>query len=100
MNINNFTVLYDNIIITPHKKEEEIQGLILPSMSEEKPQLGTVVAIGDGRLMDDGTVVPLKIMVGDTVLFNKYSTTQFFLENVEYLILREEDVIGLIRKQF
>ena len=73
-------------------------GLAKPQQYEDKPQLGKVIKVGDRRLQEDGTIIPLKVKLKDIVLFNKYSTTEFSLSNIEYLILREEDVIGIYRK--
>jgi len=95
--IKNFSVLYDNIVILPYKADEEVNGLVLPQQYEDKPQLGRVVKVGDGRLFDDGSVIPLKVSVGDIVLFNKYSTTQFSLGSVDYLVIREEDVVAIYK---
>ncbi len=96
LNIKNTKVLYDNLIILPWKENEELSsGLILSTSYEEKPQLGEVIKIGEGRLLDNGTLVPLKVKVGDVILFNKYSSTEFVIDNVKYLILREEDIIAI-----
>lgn len=95
-NINKARVLYDNLIVLPWKDNEELSnGLILPAGYEEKPQIGEVVKIGTGRLLDNGHIEPLKVKPGDVILFNKYSTVEFVLDNIKYLVLREEDIISI-----
>ena len=95
-NIDKARVLYDNLIVLPWKDNEEMStGIILPTSYEEKSQIGEVVKVGSGRLFDNGHTEPLKVKEGDIVLFNKYSTVEFVLDNVKYLVLREEDIISI-----
>lgn|SRR3990167_7422208 len=95
--ITKFDVIYDNIIIEPIKETEAVGDLVLPQGYEDKPQLGTVIKVGEGRLMENGIIVPFNVKIGDVILFNKYSTTQFLLKGKEYLVLRSEDIIAIYR---
>ena len=72
-------------------------GIILPDTAKEKPQEGKVVAVGKGRLLEDGTVKPLEIKVGETVLFAKYSGTEVNHEEKEFMILKEDDVLAVLK---
>jgi chaperonin GroES len=93
----NVRPLRDRILVTRiEEQEQRIGGIIVPDTAKEKPQQGKVVAVGKGRITDKGDVIPLDVQVGDTVLFGKYSGTEIKLENVDYLILREEEVLGII----
>ena len=78
--------------------EKSAGGIILPDTAKEKPQEGKVMAVGKGRLLDDGTVKPLETKVGDTVLFAKYSGTEVNHEEKEFLILREDDILGVLKE--
>jgi chaperonin GroES len=84
------------------KRVEEEQktkgGIIIPDTAKEKPIEGEVIAVGNGKVLEDGTVRPLDIKKGDRVLFGKYAGTEVKLENVEHLILREDDILGVIEK--
>jgi chaperonin GroES len=93
----NVRPLRDRILVTRiEEQEQRIGGIIVPDSAKEKPQQGKVVAVGKGRITDKGDVLPLDVQVGDTVLFGKYAGTDIKLENVDYLILREEEVLGII----
>lgn len=99
LNPTEFELLYDNVLITPLEIEvidSETQ-LYRPQGYEDKPQLGTVVKVGEGRLFDNGTVVPLRVKIGDTVYFNEYSSTKIRLGTEDFYMLREEDIIGYKR---
>ena len=87
-------------ILVKHLEERERSpgGIILPDTVKEKPQEGKVIAVGKGRLLEDGTVRPLELKVGDTVLFAKYSGTEVNHEDKEFLILREEDVLAVLKE--
>ncbi len=76
--------------------EQRVGGIIIPDTAKEKPQQGKVVAAGNGRLTDEGQVIPLDVKVGDTILFGKYSGTEIKLDGEEYLIIREEEVLGVV----
>ena len=73
-------------------------GIIIPDSAKEKPLEGKVVAVGNGKILEDGKVRPLDIKAGDTILFSKYAGTEVKIEGVDHLILREEDVLGVIEK--
>ncbi|MCX5657388.1 MAG: co-chaperone GroES [Candidatus Omnitrophica bacterium] len=72
-------------------------GIVLPDTAKEKPQEGEIIAVGKGRLLESGEVKPLEVKVGDKVLYGKYSGTEITLDEQEYLILREEDVLAIIK---
>ena len=95
--MTNLRPLHDHVVVKrTEEKEQMIGGLYIPDTAKEKPQQGEVVAIGDGRILEDGTRVPLDLNVGDQVLFGKYSGTEVKLNDEEYLILRESDVFGVV----
>ena len=91
------TPLFDRVLV---KRNEETTrsrgGLFLPESATEKPVQGTVLAVGQGRVSDDGKVSPLSVSVGDQVLFGKYSGTEIKVDGEDRLILREEDILGII----
>ena len=78
------------------EQEQRIGGIIIPDTAKEKPQQGRVVAVGKGRVNDEGKVFPLDVKAGDTVLFGKYAGSEIKLEGKEYLILREDEVLGVV----
>ncbi len=87
--------LADRIVITPLKQEEmTASGLVIPDTAKEKPQQGEVVAVGPGRLDDNGKRVPLDLAVGDRILYAKYTGTDVKLDNDEYIVLNEKDVLA------
>jgi chaperonin GroES len=93
----NVRPLRDRILVTRlEETEQRIGGIIIPDSAKEKPQQGKVVAVGRGRVNDKGDVFPLDVKAGDTVLFGKYTGTEIKLDGVEYLILREEEVLGVV----
>ena len=89
--------LHDRVIVKRIEEEEEKTkgGLIIPDTAKEKPQEGRVVAVGPGK-QDDGKVIPLGVKAGDKILFGKYSGTEIKLDGEEHLILREDDILGVI----
>ena len=90
--------LGDRIVVKPLDAEEKTKsGLVLPDTAKEKPQEGKVIAVGTGKLLDDGIVKPLEIKHGDRVLYGKYSGTEIRISNEDYLILREEDVLAVVQ---
>ena len=90
--------LGDRILVKLLEGEEKSPGgIILPDTAKEKPQEGKVIAVGKGRLLEDGTVKPLEVKVGDTVLFAKYSGSEVSHEAKEFLILREDDVLAALK---
>ena len=89
--------LYDRIIVKRVEQERQTaSGIVIPDTAAEKPEQGEVVAIGSGRVLQDGTVRPLQLKAGDHVLFGKYSGQTVKLDGEEYLVMREEDVFGVI----
>ena len=91
--------LQDRVIVQRIEEEEKTKGgLIIPDTAKEKPQEGKVVAVGKGKLDDDGKIIPLEVKVNDRVLFGKYSGTEINIDGEEHLIMREEDILGVIEK--
>ena len=91
--------LQDRLIVKRVAEEEKTKGgIIIPDTAKEKPLEGKVIAVGNGKVLEDGKVRPLDIKAGDRVLFGKYAGTEVKIENVEHLILREEDILGVIEK--
>jgi chaperonin GroES len=89
--------LQDRLLVTRINEEETTAGgIIIPDSAKEKPQEGAVVAVGKGRVNEDGKVTPLDIKPGDHILFGKYSGTEVNINGTEHLIMREEDVLGII----
>jgi chaperonin GroES len=89
--------LHDRILVRRLEEETTTKGgIIIPDTAKEKPQEGRVVAIGSGKLLEDGTVRPLDVKTGDKILFGKYSGSEITLEGEEHLIIREEDVLAII----
>ncbi len=91
--------LHDRIIVQRLEEEEEQQvgGIIIPDTAKEKPQQGKVVAVGKGKIKDDGGLVPMDVQDGDTILFGKYSGQEIKLDGEEYLIMREDEVLGVLQ---
>jgi chaperonin GroES len=93
----NVRPLRDRLLVERiEEQEQRVGGIIIPDTAREKPQQGRVVAAGKGRVNDKGDVFPLDVKPGDTVLFGKYSGTEIKIEGKEYLILREEEVFGVV----
>ena len=91
--------LQDRIIVKRIDEEEKSKGgIIIPDTAKEKPQEGKVVAVGKGKANDDGKITPLDVKVNDRVLFGKYSGSEINIDGDEHLIMREEDVLGVIEK--
>ena len=91
--------LQDRIIVKRIAEEEKTKGgIIIPDTAKEKPLEGQVVAVGNGKVLEDGKVRPLDIKAGDRVLFTKYAGTEVKIDGEEHLILREEDILGVIEK--
>ncbi len=89
--------LADRVVIKPKAREEMTRsGIVLPDTAKEKPQEGTIVAAGPGRVLDDGTRVPMDVKVGDSVLYAKYAGTEYKIGTEEHLILRESDVLAIV----
>jgi chaperonin GroES len=91
--------LHDRIIVQRIEEEEQrVGGIIIPDTAKEKPQQGKVIAVGKGRIEKEGKVTPLDVKAGDTVLFGKYAGQEIKIDGTEYLIIREEEVLGVIEK--
>jgi chaperonin GroES len=89
--------LHDRILVRRDEEEEQQQGsIIIPDTAKEKPQEATVLAIGSGRVSDDGKVQPLDVKEGDKVIFGKYAGTEVKVDGEELLIIREDDVLGVL----
>lgn len=89
--------LSDRVILKAVAKEETTKsGIVLPGSAKERPQQGVVVEVGPGRTLENGTLVPMTVKVGDTVLFKKYGPEEFTLDEQEYLILSESDIIAVL----
>ena len=90
-----FKPLGNRVVIEPSEADEQMTsgGIYIPDTAKEKPQEGKVVAIGPGRLTDDGNRVPMEIEVGDTVVYSKYAGTEYKEGDTEYLVLREDDIL-------
>jgi chaperonin GroES len=89
--------LQDRVIVKRIEEEEKTKGgIIIPDTAKEKPQEGKVVAIGKGKVSDEGKVTPLDVKVGDRILFGKYSGSEIKLNGEEHLIMREDDILGIV----
>lgn len=90
--------LHDRVVVK--RLEENLEktkgGIIIPDTAKEKPQQGKVIAIGKGKMNEDGKVTPLDVKVGDTILFGKYSGSEIKVDGDEHLIMREEDILGVV----
>ncbi len=91
--------LADRIVVEPYEEDEEMRGgLYIPDTAKEKPQQGTVVAVGPGRVADDGERVPVELEKGDRVLYGKYSPTEVTVDGQDLLIIKESDVLAVLEK--
>ena len=92
-----FRPLHDRVVVRRIEAEEKTKGgIIIPDTAKEKPQEGKVIAVGKGKPNEEGKVTPLDVKAGDRILFGKYSGTEIKLNGEEHLILREEDILGII----
>ena len=93
----NIRPLYDRIVVKRIEEQETTRnGIVIPDSAKEKPQEGEVLAVGHGKRLEDGTLVPLDVKVGDRVLFGKYSGAETKVVGTEYVIMREDDVLGIL----
>jgi len=93
----NIRPLYDRIVVKRIEEQETTRnGIVIPDSAKEKPQEGEVMAIGKGKRLDDGKLVALDVQVGDRILFGKYSGNEIKLDGTEYIIMREDDVLGIL----
>ena len=93
----NIRPLYDRIVVKRIEEQETLRsGIIIPDSAKEKPQEGEVIAVGHGKRLEDGKLVPLDVKAGDRILFGKYSGNEIRLDGEEYLIMREDDILGVL----
>ena len=89
--------LHDRILVKRLDEVEDIRGgIVIPETAKEKPQEGKVVAVGDGKVSDSGQIIKMAVKAGDRILFGKYSGTEVKIEDEEYLIMREDEVLGVL----
>jgi chaperonin GroES len=99
MATTSFTPLHDRILVQRIEEgESKVGGIIIPDSAKEKPQQGKVISVGKGKSNDEGKVFPLDVKAGDNILFGKYSGTEIKLDGEEFLIMREEEVLGILQK--
>jgi chaperonin GroES len=99
MAATSFTPLHDRILVRRLEEGESIRGgIIIPDSAKEKPQQGEVISVGKGKSNDEGKTFPLDVKAGDTILFGKYSGSEIKLDGEEFLIMREEEVLGILKK--
>ncbi len=95
----NLTPLHDRVIVRPAAPEEVTKGgIIIPDTAKEKPMQGEIIAVGNGKLSDDGKLTKLTVQVGDKVLYGKYSGTEISIEGDDLLIMRESDIFAVVNK--
>jgi chaperonin GroES len=93
----NLKPLGDRVVVKPSDKEEKTKsGILLPDTAKEKPQEGTVEAVGTGRILDNGTKLQMELKVGDKILYAKYAGNEFKVDEIEYLIVSEKDVLAIV----
>ena len=90
--------LFDRVLVKRVEAEEKVKGgIIIPDTAKEKPMEGKVIAVGAGRLDDDGKRIPMEVKTGDRILFGKYAGTEIKIEDEEHIILREDEILGIIQ---
>ena len=93
----NLRPLHDRVVVRRQEEEQTSPGgIVLPDSATEKPVRGEIIAVGNGKLLDNGDVRPLDVSVGDKVLFGKYSGTEVKIDSTEYLVMREDDIMAVI----
>ena len=94
----NIKPLSDRVLVRrlADDEEQKVGGIIVPDTAKEKPQQGKIIAAGKGKAREDGSVTPLDVQAGDTVLFGKYSGQEIKLDGTEYLIMREDEILGVV----
>jgi chaperonin GroES len=91
--------LYDRVVVRRIDQKEQVKGgIIIPDSAKEKPQQGEVLAAGGGKILEDGKIAPLDVKAGDKVLFGKYSGSEITVDGEELLILREDEILGVLAK--
>lgn len=94
----NIKPLHDRVMVRPMEEKETIKGgIIIPDTAKEKPQEGVIVAVGSGKTLDDGSVSKMSVKKGDKVIYSKYAGTEIKIDNQEYLLMREDDILGIIK---
>ena len=94
----NIRPLHDRLIVKRFDEEDRTKsGIVIPDTAKEKPQQGEVIAVGNGKLLQDGKLLPLEVKKGDRVLFGKYAGTDIKVEGSDYLMLKEEDILGIVQ---
>ena len=89
--------LGDRVIVKPIEKKDEVRsGLIIPDTAKEKPQEGEIIAAGKGKIGEDGKLIPMDVKAGDKILYGKYSGTEVKIEGQEYLIMHQDDILGIV----
>ena len=89
--------LGDRVLVRALEKKDEVRsGIIIPDTAKEKPQEGEIVAVGKGKVTEDGKLIPMDVKAGDKILYGKYSGTEVKIEGQEYLIMHQEDILGLV----
>lgn len=93
----NVRPLHDRVLVKPAEAKEEVKGgIIIPDSAKEKPQEGKIVAVGDGKILEDGSVRKLAVKVGDKVIYSKYGGTEIKIDGEEHLLMREDDILGIL----
>ena len=93
----NLTPLHDRIIVKSSQPEEVTKGgIIIPDSAKEKPQQGEIIAVGQGKMTEEGKLIPLQVKVGDQVLYGKYAGTEVTIDGEEYMMMRESDIFAII----
>ncbi|MSP06917.1 MAG: co-chaperone GroES [Candidatus Fonsibacter sp.] len=96
----NFRPLHDRVLVQPLDEEEKTAGgIIIPDTAKEKPSEGKIIAVGPGAKTEDGKILPMEVKVGDLVLFGKWSGTEVKIDGVEYSIMKESDIMGIMSKK-
>ncbi len=91
--------LHDRVLAKRIEEKEEVKGgIIIPDTAKEKPQQAEVLAVGKGKVLEDGKVIPLDVKKGDKILISKYAGTEVKIDGVEYIILREDEILGIIQE--
>ena len=94
--LKKFRFLYDHVLVRAIKKDTGIKGLVRPDQYDDKPEFGEVISVGEGRLMDDGTIVPINVKPGDIIFFSKYSSEQTRTLGEDYYIIRADDIRAVL----
>lgn len=90
------TPIGDRVVVKPEPEEQKTKsGIVLPDTAKEKPSEGTVVAVGTGRILDNGTKVPVEVKIGDKIIYSKYGGTEVKIDDEEYVILAERDILAI-----